>query len=283
MSADTPIFASIEAVPKQVLAADDLETWFPAGTRVYLPDVGVDPLNVIVESAARLRECGYEPVPHFPARRIRDVEELDLRLARLSAEAGVTDILIIGGGLEKEAGQFTSTMDVLETGLVDNYGIDRISVAGHPEGSPDFSDEEALRALEFKQAFSDRTDAQLTIVTQFGFDATRFIRWAEQLAAHGIRLPVHIGVAGPAKLTTLIRFAVLCGVGPSLQFLKRHATSLTTMVSGFDPELVVTPIEKHVQSTPDSAITQIHVFPFGGAKKSAEWLYGRGTWTTGAE
>ena len=278
MNKSTSIYASIEVVPKQVLGANDLETWFPAGTRVYLPDVGVESISVMVDSAARLREYDYEPVPHLPARRLKDAAELELRLARFSAEAGVTDILIIGGGLDKEVGDFASSMDVIDTGLLDHYGIDRISVAGHPEGSPDFSEEEAMKALAYKQAFHNRTDAELTIVTQFGFDAQTWIEWAEGLAAYDVHLPVHLGVTGPAKFPTLLKYAVMCGVGPSIHFLRKHATSLTTMISGFDPELVVSPIEKHVQSTPKSAIKQIHVFPFGGARKSAEWLYKRGSW-----
>ncbi|MEM7082791.1 MAG: methylenetetrahydrofolate reductase [Pseudomonadota bacterium] len=278
MSEHRPLPASIEVVPKQINAADDLETWFPSGTRVYLPDVGVDPLDVLVDSAVKLREHGYEPVPHFPARRMKDRAELELRLNRLSGEAGATDILIIGGGLEKEAGEFASTMDVLDTGLIDNYGIRHIGVAGHPEGSPDFTDEVAMEALKFKQDFQNRTDTALTIVTQFGFDAERFVQWAEGLAANGIDLPVHLGVTGPAKLTTLVKFAVMCGVGPSLQFLKKRAAAVTTLVSGFDPEIVAGPIDAHCAKTPNSAIKQLHVFPFGGAKKASAWLVDRGSW-----
>lgn len=278
MSKISPIRASIEVVPQQVLDAEDLDTWFPAGTRVYLPDVGSAPLDVLVGSARRLREAGYEPVPHFPARRMIDKKELALRLDRLSSEANVTDILIIGGGLDREAGEFTSTMDVLDTGLVDNYNIQDIRVAGHPEGSPDFTDEMALQALRYKQDFSARTDARLTIVTQFGFDAEAFIRWADGLAASGIDLPVHLGVVGPAKLTTLIKFSMMCGVGPSLRFLKKRASALGTLVSGFDPELIVGPVEQHVSTHAATPIAQIHVFPFGGAKKTSGWLQERGSW-----
>lgn len=279
MTTKAPVQASIEIVPQQIVDAEDLDTWFPAGTRVYLPDVGSAPLDVMVTAAAKLRGAGYEPVPHFPARRMLDKAELKERLERLHGEADVKDMLIIGGGLEQEAGQFTSTMDVLDTGLVDNYGIRDIRVAGHPEGSPDFTEEMAWKALRYKQDFHNRTDARLTIVTQFGFDAAVFIAWAESLAEHDIHLPVHLGVAGPAKMTTLIKFAVMCGVGPSLQFLKKRAAAISTLVSGFDPEVVVEPVEQHVQSSPKSPISQIHVFPFGGAKKTAAWLVDRGSWT----
>ena len=153
-----------------------------------------------------------------------------------------------------------------------------MGVAGHPEGSPDFTDEVALQALKLKKAFAERTDANMRIVTQFGFDADGFINWADGLAAEGIDLPVHLGVSGPAKLTTLVKFAAMCGVGNSIQFLKKRAAAVTTLISGFDPEVVVKPIEKHALSNDQSPIKLIHVFPFGGMKKSAEWLKERGSW-----
>ena len=118
----------------------------------------------------------------------------------------------------------------------------------------------------------------MRIVTQFGFDADGFVAWAESLKNNEVGLPVHLGVAGPAKLTTLIKFAAMCGVGNSLQFLKKRASAITTLAKGFDPDSIVDPIEAHATSTADSAIKAIHVFPFGGMKKSAEWLNSRGSW-----
>jgi methylenetetrahydrofolate reductase (NADPH) len=187
-------------------------------------------------------------------------------------------VLVIGGGLEKEAGEFDSTMKVLDTGFFDKYGIKHMGVAGHPEGSPDFSDATAIEALKFKQAFHERSDIELRIVTQFGFAADKFVKWADGLSAHGVDLPVHLGVAGPAKLTTLIKFAAMCGVGNSMSFLKKRASAVFALAAGFDPDEIVNPIEKHALETPGSAIKQIHVFPFGGVKKSAEWLNERGSW-----
>jgi methylenetetrahydrofolate reductase (NADPH) len=117
----------------------------------------------------------------------------------------------------------------------------------------------------------------MRIVTQFGFDANKFIAWAEGIKAAGVDLPVHLGVAGPAKITTLLKFAAMCGVGNSLSFLKKRGGALMTMAAGFDPDEIVKPIEANWQSG-NSPIAQIHVFPFGGMKKSAEWLATRGTW-----
>jgi len=245
---------------------------------VYITDVGTDSAETLTAAAIRVRALGYDPVPHFASRRLTSKQALKDRVSMLTGEAGVTDVLVIGGGLERPAGPFTSTMEVLESAEFDRYGITDIGIAGHPEGSPDFSEEVAFGALRLKKNFAIRTDARLRIVTQFGFDAEKFIRWADGLKEAGIDMPVHLGVAGPAKITTLIKFAAMCGVGNSISFLKKRGSALATLATGFSPESVVGPIEHHVQVAEHTAIRQIHVFPFGGLKKSAGWLAERGSW-----
>lgn len=276
--------ASIEISPKQAVESEDLPGLFPAGARVYITDVGTDPAETLTAGAKRVRELGYEPVPHFASRRLTTRAALENRIAMMTGEAGVRDVLVIGGGLERQAGEFSSTMEVLETGFFDKYGITHMGVAGHPEGSPDFSDEVAAEALRLKQAFAERSDISMRIVTQFGFDARGFIAWAEGIRASGIELPIHLGVAGPAKITTLLKFAAMCGVGNSLNFLKKRGGALMAMAAGFDPDEVVKPIEEYwKRQGADGPIAQIHVFPFGGMKKSAEWLGERGSWEVPAK
>lgn len=274
----TKIAASIEISPKQAVENEDIPGLFPAGTRVYITDVGTDTAETLTAGAKRVKDLGYTPVPHFASRRLTTKSALEDRIKMMTQDAGVTDVLVIGGGLEKEAGEFDSSMKVLETGFFDKYGITHMGVAGHPEGSPDFSDDVALEALKFKQEFNNRSDIDLRIVTQFGFDAEKFTSWADGLAAKGVELPVHLGVAGPAKMTTLIKFAAMCGVGNSISFLKKRAGAVLALAAGFNPDEIVNPIEAHAQSSENSAIAQIHVFPFGGVKKSAEWLKERRSW-----
>lgn len=273
--------ASIEVSPRQALESPDLAGLFPAGTRVYLTDIGTESLDRMVAAASRINDLGYKPVPHFAARRMPSMEIFKTRLKRSAQEAGVRDVLVIGGGVDNPSGPFASAMEMIGTGLFDSNGIKDIAIAGHPEGTPDFNEEAALAALKLKQDFAQKSGARLRIVTQFGFDADKFISWAEGLASQGIDLPVHIGVAGPAKITTLVKYAALCGVGNSLAYLRKNTLSLTTLATGHSPEGVVSPIEDHWLGKPDGAIRQIHVFPFGGLRKSAEWLTERGSWSAG--
>ncbi|MBB4001145.1 methylenetetrahydrofolate reductase [Aurantimonas endophytica] len=270
--------ASIEVAPRQAVRSTELPGLFPPRTRTYLTDVGVDSVKDFVAATRRIADLGYVPVPHIPARRIRSRDELQTRIRAYAEEAGVTDVLVIGGGLDRPAGPYTSSMEILESGLLDRHGISEIGVAGHPEGSPEFSLATAEAALRLKRDFCERTGARMRIVTQFGFDADAYVDWAMAVRESGIGLPIHIGVAGPASITTLIRYAALCGVGSSVTFLKKRTGALAALAAHHSPESVVGPIEQHWRQTPESPIRQIHVFPFGGLAQSATWLRERGSW-----
>lgn len=269
---------SIEVSARQALESADLLRLFPKGIRVYLPDLGGTPDQLLVAAACRLTDLGFIAVPHIAARRLASVEALDTKLKSLSEEAGVKDVLLIAGGVSKPEGAFASSMSALETGLFDRHGITSIGVAGHPEGSPDFSTSISQDVLRSKAAFAERTGARMRIVTQFGFDGERFVQWARELQTAGIDLPIHFGIAGPAKLSTLVKYAVTCGVGNSLTFLRKRAMNLAALATNQSPEEVVEPIERYALSTPDTNVRQLHIFTFGGLRNTADWLHERGSW-----
>src|SRR6056297_3280218 len=218
---------SIEVMPRTAAKVADFRALLPAGTRVYIAHIDGTPIDDMVATAARLAREGFAVMPHFPARVIPDARTLEDWIARYQGEAGVTEGLLLGGGLAQPRGAFHSSMQLIETGLFDAAGFTRLHVAGHPEGNrdidPDGGERAVMEALRWKQAFAARTDARMAIVTQFAFEPDPVIAWAERLSAEGIALPIHIGVAGPARLQTMIKFAVACGVGPSLRVLQRRA------------------------------------------------------------
>ncbi|MEM6422793.1 MAG: methylenetetrahydrofolate reductase, partial [Pseudomonadota bacterium] len=196
-------------------------------------------------------------------------------IARYQGEAGIDQGLILGGGVDRPKGDFADSMQLLETGLFDRAGFKRLHVAGHPEGNrdidPDGGDAEVMRALSWKQAFAERTDAEMAIATQFCFEAGPVIAWADRLAAAGVRLPIHIGVAGPAKLQTLIKFAMACGVGPSLRVLQRRAADVTKLMMPFTPDEFLAELAQHKAANPDFGIESVHFFPLGGIKATTDW------------
>ncbi len=266
---------SIEVMPRTAAKIDDFRALLPARTRIYIAHIEGTPLDDMVATARRLRGDGFAVMPHVPARSIRDGAELEEWLRRYRDEAGVEEALLLAGGMTRPAGDLHSSIDMLKTGLFDRLGFRRLHVAGHPEGNadidPDGSSAEADKALLWKQAYSERTDAEMAIVTQFAFDAKPVIAWAERLRGAGVTMPIHVGVAGPAKLQTLIKYAVACGVGPSLKVLQRRALDVSRLMLPYEPDEVVSALAADGAASPDSLIERIHIFPLGGIKAAANW------------
>ncbi|MEM1297910.1 MAG: methylenetetrahydrofolate reductase, partial [Pseudomonadota bacterium] len=240
----------------------------------------------MVSTAKRIADEGFPVMPHFASRGIKDKAQLSEWIAMYQGEAGVDQALLLGGGYDAPVGEFDSSMALMETGLFGDFR--RLHVAGHPEGNKDIDPDGSMTnvsdALRWKQAFSETSDAEMAIATQFLFEAETAISWADSLKAEGIDLPVHIGIAGPAKLQTMIKFALACGVGPSLRVLQRRAMDVAKLLLPFEPTEILTELAKHKAANPDLNIAQVHFFPLGGIKKTAEFVdqYGRPAGSTAA-
>ena len=267
---------SIEVMPRTAARVEDFRALLPAGTRVYVAHIHGTPIDDMVSTAKRLTDEGFHPMPHLPARLVPDRQILEQWVRRYREEAGVTQALLLGGGLARPEGDLQSSIAMLETGVFDRFGFERLHVAGHPEGNRDIDRDGGTKsvddALRWKHAFSERTDAEMAIVTQFGFDAKPVIAWAERIALAGIGLPIHVGVAGPARLQTLIKFAVSCGVGPSLTVLQKRATDLRKLLLPYEPTDFLLDIARYKDTHPESLIEQVHMFPLGGIRASVDWL-----------
>ena len=271
---------SIEVMPRTAAKIEDFGAILPPNTRVYIAHIDGTPIKDMVATAKRLNEEGFPVMPHFPARIIADGATLADWIARYQGEADVKQALLLAGGVDTPNGDFDSSMQLLETGLFDKAGFTNLHVAGHPEGNrdidPDGSLKNVMEALHWKQEFSNRTDADMALATQFAFEAQPIIKWANGLKAAGVDLPIHIGIAGPAKLQTMIKFAISCGVGPSLRVLQRRARDVTKLVMPFEPIDILSELAEHKAANPDFNIEQVHFFPLGGIKATAKWTADNG-------
>ena len=271
---------SIEVMPRTAEKVEDFRALLPEGTRVYIAHIEGTPIEDMVATAKRLKAEGYPVMPHFPARIIKDQKTLADWIARYQGEADVNQALLLAGGVAKPHGAFHSSMQLLETGEFDKAGFKRLHVAGHPEGNkdidPDGSGRNVDEALRWKQKFSETTDAEMALATQFAFEAKPIIAWADGLRDAGIGLPIHIGIAGPAKLQTLIKFAIACGVGPSLKVLQKRAMDVSKLLLPYEPTDVVAELAAHKAANPDFNITHVHFFPLGGIKTNAQWAIDNG-------
>lgn len=271
---------SIEVMPRTAAKVDDFRDLLPAGTRVYIAHIEGTPIEEMVETAKRINGEGFEVMPHFPARIIKDEATLADWIARYQGEANVKEALLLAGGVAKPHGDFHSSMQLLETGLFDKAGFTNLNVAGHPEGNKDIDPSGGTKlvdeALQWKQKFSERTDASMALATQFAFEAKPIIEWADAVKAAGVDIPIHIGIAGPAKLQTLIKFAIACGVGPSLKVLQKRAMDVSKLLLPYEPTDVLSELAAHKAANPDFNITKVHFFPLGGIKTNANWAINNG-------
>ena len=271
---------SIEVMPRTASKIENFKELLPQNTRVYVAHIEGTPINEMIDTAKRLTDEGYNVMPHFPARIIESKEVLVNWINRYKNEAGVKDALLLAGGVNQPYGEFHSSMDLLDTGEFDKAGFKNLHVAGHPEGNMDIDTDGKTKnvdsAISWKQEFSQKTDANMAITTQFCFESGPVIEWADRMASMGIDIPIHIGVAGPAKLQTMIKFSMACGVGASLRVLKRRAKDVTKLLLPFKPDQFLTELAEYKALNPNFLITNVHFFPLGGIKTNAKWTIKNG-------
>ncbi len=267
---------SIEVMPRTAAKIGNFQDILPQGTRVYIAHVDGTPLHDMVATAKRLNAEGFPVMPHIPARSIASQEALEDLLNRYRGEADVRQALLLAGGIAKPQGNLASSIDLIETGLFDRMGFTNLHIAGHPEGNKDIDTDNSTtlvdKALLWKCDFATRTDADVAITTQFAFDAKCIIDWAERIESLGVTLPIHVGIAGPAKLQTLIKYAIACGVGPSLKVLQKRALDLRKLLTPYEPTDIVGQLVAYKAKTPQSIISNIHMFPLGGIEPASRWI-----------
>ena len=259
---------SIEVSPSSNKKINDFREVLPVGTTVNVTEIpGSDPERIL-STVHQLASQEMNAVPHIAARGIESLAALEALITRYR-EAHVTEVLLIAGGYKQPVGDFSSSIDVLETGLLENLGIKKVGVAGHPEGSPDISKAGLGDALRRKNAIAQESGLDMYLETQFCFDAQAILDWEAQIREAGNRLPIRVGLAGPARLKTLIHFAVISGVGPSLQFLKKQARNVTKLLTVQDPYELIETLAPHIDPQSPSALESIHFYSFGDFSQTA--------------
>ncbi len=264
---------TLETTPGSAAKIADFREHVRPETPIYITFLPGSHFDDTMAVAKRLRSEGFEPVPHIAARSVPNKAFLQDALARLTGEANVSRLLLIGGAMSQPLGDFTDSMRLLETGLFDRHGIRTIGLAGHPEGNPDISDEGIRQALRWKNEFAKRTSAKLYLVTQFCFEAAPIIRWDQRLQAEGNRLPIVIGVPGLATIKTLLAHSKACGIGASMSFLSKQAMNVAKLLTVSAPDRLVTELAAYKARDPRCGITGVHLYPLGGLKKTADWSY----------
>jgi methylenetetrahydrofolate reductase (NADPH) len=262
--------ASIEVGSQDVLSGGMLDAPIRRGTTVFVNHSASAGHHDIVAACAALRRAGLVPVPHVAARRLTSFTQARDFLQRAAAEAGVECVLLVGGDPDRPAGPFGDSFDLLESGVVERQGITSVVFAGYPEGHPRIDTRTLDAALATKTALAQRRGLDVSLITQFAFDAAPIRRWIAALRERGCGCPVRIGVAGPASVATLAKFAVRCGIGASLRALGRgHAAFARILVEAGPDGLIDALVAAEDRTAP---IDGLHIFTFGGVRRTAIWV-----------
>ena len=262
----------METTPGAAAKIPDYRYILSPGTHVYVTTLPGSTIDDTMSVCERLKSEGFVPVPHIVARQIPDAGKLRDGLTRFRDNCDGNQVLVLAGGAPNAVGEFENSMQLLETGLFDQMGIRTVGVAGHPEGSPDMSDQQIESALKWKREFAERTDARMYVITQFCFEAQPVIEWEKRLSDIGINLPLHIGIPGVATVGTLLKHAKACGIGASMIFLKKQARNASKMLTSLKPDNLLHDLAEHVRCNPQSKIENLHIYPLGGLRKSVEWI-----------
>lgn len=262
--------ASIELSARDRASEDTLRVALPAGTAVHINHAPGDTHHGVIAAAGRVRRAGLVPVPHIAARYLASFTQLNDCLARAAGEAGVDQVFLVAGDVDRPVGPFDSGLAMLSTGLFQRHGIRRVGLPGYPEGHPKLGQAVLDDALRAKLAFARGSDLETFIVTQFSFEPAPIVDWIGRMRRLGVDAPVRVGLAGPASIATLARFAVRCGVGNSLRVLLGGHSSIARLLVEAGPEPVIRALAEDPATR--ARIAGLHIFTFGGFKRTSAWL-----------
>ena len=265
---------SVELVPGDSRLIDSAIERLQTRTLVSLTWIpGSNPMEMI-SAAAKLRRAGLIVMPHIGARHLQSDRQLDELAERLVGEAGVDRVLIVGGDRSRPAGPFDSTLAVMRSLAFQRVGIVEMAIAGFPEGNPHIAAKVLDEALRAKVEVGRCEGLRLSIVTQFCFSHEPILDWVRRQRARGFDVPVRVGLAGPAGIVTLARYAARCGVGNSIRVLTENPFFAKALVDK-GPEPIIREIAASLadeQARSALGISGLHFYTFGGLARTLEWI-----------
>jgi methylenetetrahydrofolate reductase (NADPH) len=218
-----------------------------------------------------VRQLGFEPIVHLSARRIESEAQLDWYLGEITSKAQVKRVFIIAGDPPEPEGPYSTSLQIIETGLLQKHGIQIVGIGGHPEGHPNNSKAELWDWMERKIAAIREGGMIPLVVTQFAFDDDAIVEWVGEMRSRGIDVPVRLGVPGPAGIKRLLGFAKRCGVGASASVMKKYGVSLTNLIGSAGPDKLVDSLDRKLSDSEHGRV-RLHFYPFGALTASAEWI-----------
>lgn len=262
---------SLEMTAKDIPDLTQAAKAIAPGTRVSVTFLPGEDEAARVRAAVAARELGFVPIPHLSARRLASHDQLDGYLAQLVEQARIDHVFVIAGDLPEPAGPFGDALSIIESGLLQKHGIRHVGISGYPEGHPGIPADKLWAAMRDKHAALRAQGIDVSVITQFGFDAEPMLPWLREVRAQGVDAPVYLGVPGPASVKTLLKFAARCGVEASAKVMARYGLSLTRLLGTAGPDALVADLAGALDPA-TYGHTHLHFYPFGGFGKTIEWI-----------
>ncbi len=263
--------ASVEINVHDIGRLEEVRRLLPAGKAVYVSYLPKQEWRETEETCRAVRAAGFRPVPHVPVRLLPDAATVDRVFGSFVDTAKVDEVLLISGDYPQAMGPYGEVLQLMNSGALQQHGLKRLSVAGHPEGHPKVQLADIRRAELDKVRMAQQAGLELTLVTQFFFEQTPFLEWARELRSAGVQARIVGGLAGPTKLSSLIKFGLRCGAGASMRVLTARPAAFTKLLGDHGPESVLRGLAQARCDNSDD-FSGIHLFCFGGFVKTCQWL-----------
>jgi methylenetetrahydrofolate reductase (NADPH) len=261
----------MEMTGKDVAKVENAASVIPAGTRINVTFLENEDLAMRVSAAAAVKRLGFTPVPHISARRIKSQEMLEEYLTGLRDIGASENILVVAGDPAVPMGPYEESLAVIESGVLQQYGVKHVSMSGHPSGDPNIPADVLFPAMERKAAALTKLQIPGSIITQVDFDVDRVLAWVAEVREHGVDLPVRVGVPGPASVKLLLGFASRLGLSTSTTIAKKYGLSVTNLLGKAGPENFIRDLQAGLDPG-KHGVVKLHFYTFGGFKTTAEWI-----------
>lgn len=257
---------TFEVVPMKSL--DDAVSALPPGAEVSVtcsPLKGIEETQRITEA---LLQQGFDPIPHFAARMVRD-EGHTRELASWLRANGLTKAFVIGGDAQ-EPGLYPDSVTFLEALLGTDHGLQSVGVGAYPDGHSFISSEQLRLALWRKQELFAEAGVNGYCSTQMCFDPQAISDWISYERAAGFTMPIHLGLSGVVSKTRLLKLGVRLGIGQSLNYLKKNKSAMVKMLTStsYDPNDLLVPLGESLQAWD---VQGLHVFTFNQVEATNVW------------
>ncbi|WP_327692536.1 methylenetetrahydrofolate reductase [Streptomyces sp. NBC_00459] len=261
---------SLEMTAKDIPKLEEASESIPQGTRVNVTFLGNEDLQMRLDAARAVKRLGFVPVPHISARRLGSRDDFERFLAGLHADGTSDNVFVVGGDPAHPEGPYADSLSLIETRLLEEYGVRHVGISGYPEGHPAIDGATLWSALCDKHVALAEQPLEGGIITQFGFDVDPVLAWVEQVRSRGIGLPVRIGVPGPAGVRRLMGYAARFGVGTSASVVRKYGFSLTNLMGTAGPDRFLHDLAEAHDPGRHGEL-KIHFYTFGGLKATSDW------------